>query len=463
MKPIFITLCLLLSLSGFSQDYEVKVHVSNLPEGSTPQLTKIFNGDIYIVDSLPSNIGDSLFTFKVSKNTNPGLLRIILGSTVYARYSGGQPATVDILFNNENTDLSVDFNEPIKSIQIASSKENKLYFDFLRQDEQYFRKLGILEQTVTQYPDKDDFYNLALKYYEIYQKERSEFIDNLCKANSKTFASRIIRTRQMPFTKGDATPAMRDSIFKAKFFDFIDFQDSTLLFTNIYTDKVFQYLNFFIDRNAGQRENEENIIRALEDIMPRISGNEEIRNALLQFMINGFDAMKMEEVLAHISANYMQQCGSSMDIVKRRLEAYQKMAVGNKVPDLLAMDIDNNPVSLYGSVNPYTLLIFWHTGCGHCKQLMADLKPLMEKDFFKKHNINILGVSIDDNREDWVAFSKANPMPWTNTFVEGAFGSQVAADYNLFATPSILLLDSDNTIIGKPLTIEDLRESIDKL
>ena len=443
-------------------EYQVKVHVTNLPENSGPKLLKIFNGDIYVIDSLP-HIDNETLTFTVPDGTDPGMLRIILGFTPYAKYTNGQPTTVDILFNRENVEFTTDFNSPDKSLVINQSDENKMYFDFLKQDMGFYSKLGILEQTVTQYPDKDEFYNLALRYYEQYQQDRDKIIQDIHKKNPHSLAAKIIYTRRMPFSKGNTPAATRDSIFKAEFLNAVDFQDTTLLFTNVYTDKLYQYINFYMTRNSSPRENEANIIRAVDEIMPKISVNDKVRNTLLQFLIGGFESMKLEEVLAHISANYMQQCGSDMDIVKRRLEAYQKMAVGNKVPDMLTMDINNNPVSLYGSLNPYTLLIFWHSDCGHCQLLVQELPSLINSEFFKKHNINVVGISIDENREDWVKYSEAHPLNWTNTFVEGAFNSQVAVDYNLFATPSMFLLDNENKIVAKPLTVEEVLESINKL
>lgn len=458
----YLLFLLLLPALSMGADYQVKVHVKNLPETSEPKLLRIFNGNTYLIDSLPES-QNNLLTFKIPEETTPGMLRVVLGISTYAKFTGGQPTALDILFNKENIELAVDFESPDQTLEIIQSKENKNYFDFMKQDNRFYSKLGILEQTVTQYPDKDEFYNLALKYYEQYQKERAKIIEDIYKKDKNSLAAKIIYTRRMPFSKGDTPAAMRDSIFKNQFLNSLDFQDTTLLYTNIYTDKLYQYINFFMNRNASPRESEANIIKAVDEIMPKISANEQVRNSLLQFLIGGFESMKMEEVLAHISANYMQQCGGSMDVVKRRLEAYQKMAIGNKVADFVAMDIDNNPVSLYGSINPYTLLVFWHSGCSHCQQLAAELPMLMEQDFFKKHNVNIIAISIDEKQDDWIKYSNEHPTKWLNTYVSGAFDSQVATDYNLFATPSMFLLDSDYTIIAKPLTIGELQESISKL
>ena len=54
-------------------------------------------------------------------------------------------------------------------------------------------------------------------------------------------------------------------------------------------------------------------------------------------------------------------------------------------------------------------------------------------------------------------------LDWINTHVEGSFGSQIASDYNLFATPTMFLIDAEYNIIAKPLTLEELKNNIMEL
>lgn len=459
-KILFLLLFFPLLCAG--KDHQVKIHVRNLPEDGNPILLKIFNGNMYVTDSVPV-VDKQTITFTIPETTPPGMFRALLGSSPYAQFTNRQPAMLDFLYTRENVELSVDFKNPEASVEVIRSDENKAYFSYLKKEGRYFKKLGSLEQVVVQYPDKDAFYKLALDYYKAYQLERDRWIDSCYRSNPSSFAARILNSRRMPFTEGDLTPQERDSVYREQFLSKIEFADTLLLHSNIYTDKLFQYINFFMDQGLSPRENEAAIIKALDRIEPQISVNEQVRNNLIQFLVTGFEAMKMEEVLAHISSNYLQQCGSSMDVVKERLEGYKKMAVGQSVPDLVAMDIDNNPVSLYGEVSPYTLLVFWHTGCSHCQILMKKIPELIRKGLFKKHNVKILCVSIDEKREDWEKYLKEHPSDWTNAYIEGSFNSLTASDFNIFATPSVFLLDESNRIIAKPITPEELEASINAL
>lgn len=457
-----IILLFLFPLFTWAKDYEVKIHVKNLPANSQPILLRIYNGNLFILDSLPA-LNQEEITFRVPENTSPGMLRSILGMASFSPMMGSQPIALNFIFNRENIEIQTDYEDPQTTAKVLVSEENKLYFDFLKSDILFFKKLGLLEQVVQNYPDEDEFYQKALAYYQKVQNEREKFIDKTCRVNTKTLASRIIKNQKMPVLPGKLTPEERDSLVGMQFLSEVDFNDTTLLYTNIYTDKVFRFIQMHMKPNATPRENEANCIRALDQLVPLLDVNPTIQQHILHFLIEGFESMKMEEVLAHISSNYIQQCGGNSDIIKQRLEGYRKMAVGQKVSDFTINDIQGQPFNLYNNISPYALILFWHTGCNHCQLLLNELPALSQEGFFSKHQVQIIGISIDENKEDWEKFSENYTLDWINTHTEGSFGSQVASDYNLFATPTMFLIDSDHTIISKPLTLEELKKSLNDL
>lgn len=456
MNKIILLLVLLFPLLAVGKDYQVKLHVQNLPAGSKPLLLKVYNGNLYVIDSL-AILENNTIQFRVPADTRPGMLQAVLGFSTYARYSGGQPTGIDFLFNKEDIELDLDFEKPVESIKVIQSKENRIYFDFLAADAIFFKKMGLLIQVVTNYPEQDDFYRKAQEYYKKHHVQRNKLIDKTYSQNTQSLAGRVIHTKKMPFVEGNATPSIRDSLFKAHLLESMVLDDTTLLYTNVYTDKVYQFIQIHMKRNASPRENEAAIIQALDVLIPRLDANPVTQQAMLQFLINGFEANNLEEVLAHISTHYLQQCGGSQDIVKRRLKGYQKMAVGGTVPDFTLMDINNNPVNLYSMISPYRLIVFWHTECSHCKLLMEDLPKLAEE--FKKHQIQIIGISIDTDDDVWKKFSAEHPMDWTNIRIDNGFDNEVSAAYNLFATPSMFLIDANNTIVAKPTTIQELKKN----
>lgn len=440
-------------------DYELKLRVKELPERIQPVLLRIYNGNMFMLDSTAVRQQEQL-SFRIPAETPPGMLRVMFAPPPFP---GSKPVVLDVLFNRENINLSMDYLQLASSVQVNESKENQIYFDFLKNDALSFRKLMLLEQVLLNYPEEDEFYHKAVEYYKKIQLQRSKFMDKTYAANKNSLAGKIIRNLQIPFTDGTMKPAQRDSVFRQEFLSQVDFSDTTLLYTNVYTDRVFQFIQLYMNREASPRENEANCIQALDRLVIALEVNPIVQQNILQFLIAGFESMKMEEVLAHISANYIQQCGGSGEIIKRRLEGYQRMAIGQKVPDFTLIDIDNNPVNLYSTINPYTLILFWHTGCSHCQTLMQALPELSKKESFTGKQIQIIGISIDEDPEAWKNFSATYPLNWQNTRTNGGFDSDIAADFNLFATPTMFLINEKHEILAKPTTLQELEKNIQEL
>lgn len=462
MLKFFIVLFCLLPFTGWGKDYRVRLEVKNLPADSRPALLRIYNGALLALDTLPVRTQDTLL-FNIPETTSPGTLRAILGFPPYSQFSGKGPIYLDFLFNRENIELTLDYEKPLASVEVVSSTENQIYFDFLKSEVTYNYKLGFAEQIVINYPDRDDLYRKAQKYYRNFQLQRDKLIEKQYKEHPNTLAGKLIKNQRLPLLSGNTSQTERDSMFKYHYLTFIDFSDTILLHTPFYTDKIYQYIQFHIKPYASPRENEANCIQALDHLVPLLGANPIVQQNLLQFLINGFERQHMEEVLAHISAHYLQQCGHNSEVVKQRLEGYSRMAVGQTVPDFTLMDSDNRPVNLYNTISPYTLLLFWHTQCGHCQALMSGLLPYCQKEEFTEHQIQIIGISIDENKEEWEKFSADYSLNWINTYAEGGYGNQTASDYNLFATPSMFLLDENHKIIAKPTTLEELEKNIREL
>lgn len=140
------------------------------------------------------------------------------------------------------------------------------------------------------------------------------------------------------------------------------------------------------------------------------------------------------------------------------------MAIGQQVPDFTLMDIHNHPVNLYSEISPYTLLPFLAYTMQPLPIINGSFTSTVSKKRFSPINqIKLIGISIDENREDWEKFSIQYPLEWVNIHAAGSFDSEIANDYNLFATPSMFLIDENHKIIAKPTTIGELEKNIGEL
>ena len=164
MKEIIITYNFLLFsiiLCNGQQTFLLKV--KNMP------YNKIYVASIYghhqsVIDSAPIN-QEGVFQFQFKEKDPTGMYRVILGQTPKAAFKNKAPQSFIIIKKNENTELSTSFNYTLDSMQVSEGTENKMYYEYLKKKKQYSQKLGLLEQVIRFYPEKDVFYSQTRKQY----------------------------------------------------------------------------------------------------------------------------------------------------------------------------------------------------------------------------------------------------------------------------------------------------------
>lgn len=92
------------------------------------------------------------------------------------------------------------------------------------------------------------------------------------------------------------------------------------------------------------------------------------------------------------------------------------------------------------------IIVFWASTCSHCE---AELPKLIEKyDAIKAQNAEVIAFSLDSEKANYDA--KVKSLPWINDTELKGWYSSFAETYNVRATPTYFVLDSNNKIIAKP-------------
>ena len=82
-------------------------------------------------------------------------------------------------------------------------------------------------------------------------------------------------------------------------------------------------------------QQEEQFMEAVDQIMMQCSPVPELRSFVVEFMLEGFELLGMEQVQVHLADQYLDEsCESDLaELVRSRMEGYRKMAVGATAPD----------------------------------------------------------------------------------------------------------------------------------
>lgn len=145
--------------------------------------------------------------------------------------------------------------------------------------------------------------------------------------------------------------------------------------------------------------------------------------------------------------------------IKERLAAMKTVSVGKKAPLFTMNDVKGNPVSLSSKIGPKLLLLdFWAAWCKPCREENPNLVKVYKE--FNKKGFDILSVSLDRSKDEWLKAIKADKLAWTQLSDMKYKGNAAAQLYLVNSIPANFLLDETGTIIGKNLLGDDLYKKV---
>lgn len=131
----------------------------------------------------------------------------------------------------------------------------------------------------------------------------------------------------------------------------------------------------------------------------------------------------------------------------------ERLEVGQPFIDFTLMTNNDTEVVLSEMIpqNKLTLVDFWASWCGPCRKENPVVKAAYEQ--FHALGFDVIGVSVDQNEEDWLKAVEEDQLPWTQ--VRDA-EHKASDDYMIYYIPSNFLFDQDGNMVAKGLRGEDL-------
>ncbi len=143
-----------------------------------------------------------------------------------------------------------------------------------------------------------------------------------------------------------------------------------------------------------------------------------------------------------------------------KLDVVKKTAIGVKAKDFSQPDVNGKMVSLSSFKGKYVLLDFWASWCGPCRA--ENPQVLKAYNQYKDKNFDILAVSLDDKKDNWLKAVKDDGMPWTQVSDLKGWKNDAAGYYAITAIPQNFLINPEGVIVAKNLRGPALMKALEK-
>jgi peroxiredoxin len=136
-------------------------------------------------------------------------------------------------------------------------------------------------------------------------------------------------------------------------------------------------------------------------------------------------------------------------------------AIGSPAPEITLPAPSGTDFSLSSLRGKVVLIDFWASWCGPCRRENPNVVRLYKT--YKDYGFDILGVSLDNNRDLWLKAIEADGLIWHHVSDLKYWQSAGAQLYGVSSIPYTVLVDRDGKIVAKNLRGEELEEKVKEI
>lgn len=459
MKKFLVTVTTIIFFTAHSfanEGHRIEVHIAGLKDTSV-YLAFHFGLKDYVRDTARlDHDGNTVFAGKDSLPA--GIYMIVMPGMNYA----------EIIVEDQHFSVSIDPGDFINKTSFENSKENEIYYTYLRE----ITKLGASLQQVNARLQKlsagSDSIAILNAEVKTIDGQQTDIVNMYINSNPQLFLAKLLKATQDPVVPDppkDGNGKVIDSFFqyhylKDHYFDNLDFGDARMLRTPILENRVLHYL----DNICSQAP--DSLIKESDAIVQKSKTNAEVYKFVVITLTSKYEQSRVmghDAVFAFLAKKYYLEtkapwADSTMRAkIADRVAKIQPNEIGKQAPNLIMTDLNGQTRSLYDVRTKYTVLYFWDSTCGHCLIETPKLDSVYEK--FKQYDVEVYAVNTEQTTDGWKKYVADHHLNWINVDDVGD-KNNFHSIYDIYSTPVMYLLDANKKIIAKRIDSEELADML---
>ncbi len=149
---------------------------------------------------------------------------------------------------------------------------------------------------------------------------------------------------------------------------------------------------------------------------------------------------------------------SNIKAANKRVADARGTMVGYTATNFSQNTPDGKKVSLTDFRGKYVLIDFWASWCRPCR--MENPNVVAAYNRYKDKGFTVLGVSMDSNKDPWIAAIQQDNLTWTHISDLKGWGNEVGKIYGVTGIPQNYLIDKEGKIVAKDLRGAALDEKL---
>jgi thiol-disulfide isomerase/thioredoxin len=138
-------------------------------------------------------------------------------------------------------------------------------------------------------------------------------------------------------------------------------------------------------------------------------------------------------------------------IIKEKIDKWKTLTINSTAPNFEYQTYKNGKFKLSENNEKYIVLDFWGSWCGPCIMEMPKMKEFYNKN---KNEVEIIGISARDKKENWIKAIKENELDWKH-ILNNKEKDDLVKKYGVTGFPTKIIISKSGKIEGIFLGIKE--------